>query len=214
MRALQSHWRVPVWFDGLMYVRQHPGLRDWFNTVVPGGTDHDRSMVLDGDLPKREWFEGAPSPRLSEADGEFHTVVPGRPIGLYPGLLRELASERIHLHFYGDLQHSDWRAWIEEGQNAVPGYLHLHSHVGPSQWVTELSRYDAGWLHFLKSDNGGHLGAAFWDDLNYPARLATLIAAGLPVVQYDNRGDIVATQTLVRKLDIGIFCQNMAQLGA
>jgi len=57
-------------------------------------------------------------------------------------------------------------------------------------------------------------GAAFWDDLNFPARLATLIAAGLPVLQYDNRGAIVATQTLVRKLDIGIFCQNMAQLGA
>jgi AraC-like DNA-binding protein len=25
MRALRSHWRVPVWFDGLMYVRQRPG---------------------------------------------------------------------------------------------------------------------------------------------------------------------------------------------
>ncbi|MFL6415548.1 MAG: hypothetical protein ACJ74Y_07750 [Bryobacteraceae bacterium] len=83
--------------DGQIY--SSPELRDWFNTVVPGGTDHDRSMVLDGDLPKREWFEGAPSPRLSEADGEFHTVVPGRPIGLYPGLLRDLASERIHSPF-------------------------------------------------------------------------------------------------------------------
>ncbi len=198
--------------DGQIY--STPELRDWFNTVVPGCTDHGRTMVLDGDLPKREWFEGVPSPRLSDTDGDFHTVVPGRPIGLHPGLLRELAAERIHLHFYGDLQHRDWGPWVEEGQRVAPGYLHLHSHVGTSQWVSELSRYDAGWLHFQKSDNEGNLGSAFWDDLNYPARMATLMAAGLPFLQYDNEGAIVATQTIARRLDIGIFCKNMAELGA
>lgn len=171
-------------------------------------------MVLDGDLPKREWFEGIPSPRLSDLDGDFHTVVPGRPIGLHPGLLRDLAAERIHLHFYGDLQHQDWKPWVEEGQRAAPGYLHLHSHVGADRWVAEFSRYDAGWLHFLKSDNRGNLGSAFWDDLNYPARLTTLMAAGLPLLQYDNDGAIVATQTLARQLNIGIACKDMAQLGA
>ncbi len=197
--------------DGQIY--SSPELRDWFETIVPGCTNQGRTMVLDGDLPKREWFEGAPSSRISAVDGDFHTVVPGRPIGLHPGLLRDLAAERIHLHFYGDLQHRDWGPWIEEGQRVAPGHLHLHSHVGPSQWVTELSRYDAGWLHFLRSDNRGDLGAAFWDDLNYPARLTTLMAGGLPVLQYDNRDAIVATQTLARKLDIGIFCENMTQLG-
>ncbi len=198
--------------DGQVY--STPELRDWFDTIAPGCTARGRTMVLDGDLPKREWFEGDLSPRLSEKDGEFHTVVPGRPIGLHPGLLRGLAAERIHLHFYGDLHHHDWGPWVEEGQRAAPGYLHLHSHVGPSQWVTELSRYDAGWLHFLKSDNQGHLGSAYWDDLNSPARLATLMAAGLPLIQYDNSGSIVATQTLARRLDIGLFCQEMSQLGA
>ena len=33
------------------------------------------------------------------------------------------------------------------------------------------------------------------------------------VIQYDNRGAIVATQTLARQLDIGLFCEDMAQLG-
>lgn len=198
--------------DGQIYSSAEQ--RDWFNTIVPGCIDHDRTMVLDGDLPKREWFEGVPASRLSEVDGEFHTVVPGRPIGLHPGLLRDLANERIHLHFYGDLQHRDWAPWVEEGQRVAPGYLHLHSHVGPSQWLTELSRYDAGWLHFLQSDNGGSLRAAFWDDLNVPARLATLMAAALPLLQYDNSGNIVATQTLARTLDIGLFCTDMQQLGA
>ncbi len=198
--------------DGQIYTSAE--LRDWFEMILPGSTAHGRTMVLDGDLPKREWFEGAFSPRLSDLDGEFHTVVPGRPIGLHPGLLRELAAERVHIHFYGDLQHRDWKPWVEEGQRVAPGYLHLHSHVGVGQWVTELSRYDAGWLHFLRSENGGDLGAAFWDDLNIPARFATLMAAGLPVLQYDNSGSIVATQSLARTLDIGIFCKDMAGLGS
>lgn len=198
--------------DGQIY--STPELRDWFNTVVPGCSEHGRTMVLDGDLPKREWFEGTPSPRLSGQDGAFHTVVPGRPIGLQPRHLRGLAAERIHLHFYGDLQHRDWRPWVEEGQRVAPGHLHLHAHVGPSQWLSELSRYDAGWLHFLKSENHGNLSAAFWDDLNFPARMTTLAAAGLPFLQYDNAGSIVATQTLTRQLDIGIFCRDMSQLGA
>jgi hypothetical protein len=170
-------------------------------------------MVLDGDLPKREWLEGTPSARLSEVDAEFHTVVPGRPIGLHPGLLRDLPKEHIHLHFYGDLQHRDWKPWVEEAQRVAPEHFHLHPHVGPAQWVSELSRYDAGWLHFLKSDNGGEIGSSVWDDLNYPARMATLMAAGLPLLQYDNRGAIVATQTLARQFDIGVFCQDMVQLG-
>ncbi len=198
--------------DGQIYTS--PECRDWFETIVPGCTAHGSTMVLDGDLPKREWFDAPPSPRLSESDGDFHTVVPGRPIGLHPGLLRDLAAERIHLHFYGDLQHRDWKPWVEEVQRVGPGRLHLHPHVAPSQWVTELSRYDAGWLHFIKSDNQGDLGRAFWDDLNYPARLTTLVAAGLPLLQYDNAGAIVATQALARDLDIGLFFRNIPQLGA
>ena len=197
--------------DGQIY--SSPELRDWFNTVVPGCNDHGRTMLLDGDLPKREWFEGIPSPRLSESDGHFHTVVPGWPIGLEPGHLAGLAAEHIHLHFYGDLQHSDWKPWVEEAKRAAPGYMHLHSHVSPAQWLTELSRYDAGWLHFKKSENRGNLASAYWDDLNFPARLATLMAAGLPLLQYDNRDAIVATQSLARKLDVGIFCTDMRELG-
>jgi len=206
-QMLDLHTRT----DGQIYVS--PECRAWFETVVPGCTAHGRTMVLDGDLAKREWFDGSPSPGLSESDGEFHTVVPGRPIGLHPDLLRDLAAERIHLHFYGDLQHRDWRPWVEEGQRVGPNHLHLHSHVGPNQWVTELSQYDAGWLYFVKSDNQGDLGRASWDDLNYPARLTTLVAAGLPLLQYDNTGALVATQTLARRLDIGLFFRDMTQLG-
>jgi len=66
----------------------------------------------------------------------------------------------------------------------------------------------------LKSNNNGSLRAAYWDDLNIPGRTTTLIAAGLPLLQYDNAGAIVATQNLVHQHGIGLFCKDMEGLGA
>jgi hypothetical protein len=144
--------------DGQIY--SSPEERDWFATVLPASRN-PLSFALDGDLPKREWFTDARAPLLSAEDGEFHTVVPGRPVGLPPVRLRELAGEKIHLHFYGNVQQSAWRRWIEEAKALGPGYLHLHPHVGQGRWVTEFSRYDAGWLHFLSSRNKGDIAKAF-----------------------------------------------------
>jgi hypothetical protein len=64
----------------------------------------------------------------------------------------------------------------------------------------------------MRSENEGDLRRANWDDLNYPARLATLVAAGLPLLQYDNSGATVATQSIARNLDIGIFFTTIKQL--
>jgi len=197
--------------DGRIY--SSPEMRDWFETVLPG-LDAAPSLVLDGDLPKREWFTEDVSPRLSERDGEIHTVVPGRPIGLHPHTVAELAAEKIHLHFYGDFMHGQWREWIEKARRMAEGYLHLHAHVDQEQWVSEFSQYDAGWLHFFRSENQGELRRANWDDLNYPARITTLAAAGLPVLQRDNRDSLVATQTLVRAQNLGLFFREMGQLAA
>ena len=120
----------------------------------------------------------------------------------------------MHLHFYGDFTHGQWRAWIEKTQRMAPGYLHLHSVVHQGDWVREFSQYDAGWLHTFASRNGGDLRRADWDDLNYPARLTTLVLAGVPVLQRDNSGSVVATQTLVRERGIGLFFTDIADLGA
>jgi hypothetical protein len=54
---------------------------------------------------------------------------------------------------------------------------------------------------------------ANWDDLNYPARIATLAAAGLPLLQRDNQDSIVATQALAEKLDIGLMINDLCELG-
>lgn len=198
--------------DGQIY--SSPEMRDWFDTVVPGVAHGGRSLVLDGDLPKREWFTNARAPRLSAADGQIHTVVPGRPIGLHAHTVGELAARGIHLHFYGDFTHGQWRTWIEHARLFAPETLHLHPTVDQDRWVAEFSRYDAGWLHVFKSENEGDLRRANWDDLNYPARMATLIAAGLPLLQGDNRDAAVATDRLARAHDLGVFFTGMDDLAA
>lgn len=195
--------------DGRIY--SSPEMRDWFETTVPELMGRP-SLVLDGDLPKRDWLEGERSPRLSGNDGEIHTVVPGRPIGLHPHTVAELKAQRIHLHFYGDVTQGLWRDWIEKTQALAAGYLHLHPQVDAAGWVREFSQYDAGWLHFFAARNGGELRRAIWDDLNLPARIATLLAAGLPLLQRDNTGAIVAAQSLARAHDIGVEFREMAEL--
>jgi hypothetical protein len=198
--------------DGRIF--SSPEMRDWFDTVAPGLSRTRPSFVLDGDLPKADWFAGARGPLLSNHDGEVHTVVPGRPIGLHPHTMAELAAERVHVHFYGDFTQGQWREWIGESMRRAPGYLHLHPNVDQSRWVEEFSRYDAGWLHAFDSRNEGELRRANWDDLNYPARIATLAMAGLPMIQRDNEGAIVATQALVRRYGLGLLYRSIAELGA
>lgn len=185
---------------------------DWTETAIPGVTCNSPKMVLDGDLPKRDWFDGQPSPRLSAMDGELHTVVPGRPIGLHSHTVGELAQEGIHLHFYGDFTQGQWAGWVERAMGHAPNHLHLHPQVDQDGWLREFSQYDAGWLHWLKSENGGDIRRSNWDDLNLPARLATLIVSGLPVLQYDNAGAVVATQTVVRRHDAGLFFSSLPEL--
>jgi glycosyltransferase involved in cell wall biosynthesis len=196
--------------DGQIYTTQE--MRDWTETAIPGSASQGFPFVLDGDLPKKEWFDGELSQRISETEGEIHTVVPGRPIGLHPSNVVELAEQGIHLHFYGDFTHGQWLEWIQKTRRLAPRHIHLHSHVDQPNWVAEFSRYDAGWLHFFESQNHGEIRQANWDDLNYPARISTLLAAGLPLLQRDNGHSIVATQNLVQKLEIGFFFKNMPEL--
>lgn len=196
--------------DGRIYTSEE--MKQWCEDFI-SKKEYSLDYVLDGDLPKKDWFTGERSPLLSEQDGELHTVVPGRPIGLHPHNVVELAKQKIHLHFYGDFTHGQWKEWIDKTMRMAPGYLHIHPNVDQENWVKEFSQYDAGWLHFFESENNGELKRANWDDLNIPARMSTLALAGLPMLQADNSGHIVATQSLVKKLDIGLFFKSMTELG-
>lgn len=197
--------------DGRIYTSEE--MKCWLDEFTIK-EKHSLDYVLDGDLPKKDWFDQPQSPLLSEGTPEeFHTVVPGRPIGLHPHTVVELAQQKIHLHFYGDFTHGQWKQWIEKTHLMAPGFLHIHPNVDQEKWVTEFSKYDAGWLHFFKSENGGEIKRSNWDDLNIPARMATLALAGVPMLQRDNGEHIVATQSLVKKLEVGLLFNDMEELG-
>jgi len=195
--------------DGQIYTNQE--IKKWFGQFI--AQEEQLTLILDGDLPKADWFNGKPSRLLSEDDGEIHTVVSGRPLGLYPFHVRELALHNIHLHIYGDVQQAYWGGWIAQANALAPGYLHIHPHCNPNQWVSEFSKYDAGWLHVFDCGNQGEMMKASWLELNYPARMTTLAAAGLPMIQKDNTGHIAATQSLIQDLDMGIFFRSIDELG-
>ncbi len=125
-----------------------------------------------------------------------------------------LAAHDIHVHLYGNYTHGRWREWIAAVRGVAPAHLHLHANVDPDGEVREFTRYDAGWLHYFPSFNGGDLHAATWDDLNYPARLATFAAAGLPMLQLDNPGSTVATQRLLRDQHLGLLFAGVPDLAA
>jgi hypothetical protein len=192
----------------------------WFEQALPGRLDPARTMVLDGDLPKADWLQAAPAarPRLSERDGELHTVVLGRPLGLGPGVVAALARAGIHLHLHGQVRApgptGEWAGRIGEARALAPGRLHFHPHVGQDRWAEVLPRYDAGWLHHLRSTNGGDLGRATWDDLNYPARIPPLLAAGVPLLQQASPGCTVAAQELVGRLGVGVLYDDLGDLAA
>jgi hypothetical protein len=133
---------------------------------------------------------------------------------LHPETVAELGAEGVHLHFYGDFTHGQWKAWIDRTRGLAPRHLHLHANVDQNRWVSEFSQYDAGWLHGFTSHNRGDIRRADWDDLNYPARIATLAAAGLPMIQKNNAGARVAIQTLGRERDLSVFYSSIPDLAS
>ena len=182
--------------------------RAWLLHALPGRLDPERIGVLDGDLPSASWHTDERSPLLSGQDGEPHTVCVGRPMGFDAEWVTALASAGVHVHLYGQVEapgpKGAWVRWWREAASRAGGRLHLHRAVGPEDWVSELSQYDAGWLHRVCSANGGDLRRATWDDLNTPARLPVLLSAGLPVLLPDNTGHRVAIDRICGEQGTGL----------
>jgi glycosyltransferase involved in cell wall biosynthesis len=194
--------------DGRIYLG--PEIRDWYQQFIEDDTR--LTYLLDGDLPSGRWFTDNKTPLLSDTDGAVHIVASGRPYGILPAHVQHLADNNVHLHLYGNYNQHSYHTWIYEISKSGNNNLHLHPYCKPENWVQEYSQYDAGWLHVFTSDNKNELLKCTWDDLNYPARMATLAAAGLPMLQKNNTGNIVAAQALVKKLDMGIFFNSMEDL--
>lgn len=209
--------RIASW-DKVIYLYRHASgrifinetIKDWYNLFLPPSVTP--SIILDGDLPKVDYFNNDFTSKISDEDGEIHTLVAGRMIGLSQSGFQTLAEHKIHIHLYNEnyleLNTRNNRIFQYMSQE----YFHVHSHVDPGQWVKEFSRYDAGWLHCFESKNEGNLMRATWDDLNIPARLSTYAAAGLPCIISKNDGHVVAAKEIVLANDIGILFNDYQEL--
>jgi len=187
----------------------NPELKIWYEQFI---YNKGLSFILDGDLPKQDFFTDDFSVKLSETDGAIHTVIPGRVIGITSEDIKMLARHNIHLHIHDENYHTIRASFAKEAMTAAPNHFHIHPHCAPDQWVNEFSKYDAGWLHCFDSTNNGEIMNAGWDDLNMPARMNTLAAAGLPMIQKDNSGHIVAMQSHIQKNNMGIFFKDLDSL--
>ena len=187
-------------FDGHVFCNREK--RDyWTRPASDGGCGlsvYDECGVqafLDGDRPKLEFMNDDFSERLSDRDGEVHTVAVGRPFGLD---YIALARRGIHVHFHGNAYDAVWRtiardldpALARRHRAALAHHLHVHPSLQPTgadwegvrrvkaRWVREFSRYDAGWSYV-----GRPLPWAPLDDLAaIPNRVSTCLLAGLPVI--------------------------------
>jgi glycosyltransferase involved in cell wall biosynthesis len=186
--------------DGQIYI--NPESKAWYAQFI--SAKNKISLILDGDLPKIDYFTDDFTPLLSETDGEIHTVAPGRVVGISFDELRQLAMQKIHLHLYIQNYLYSRTSFISMANAAMRHCFHLHLVCTPRNWVKEFSQYDAGWLHCFKSSNGGFLIKAGWDDLNMPTRMSTLAAAGLPMLLCNNREHIVASQSRIKEQELGI----------
>ena len=101
---------------------------------------------------------------------------------------------------------------MEDHRRAGPCAGHIHPHVDQRSWVSELSRYDAVWLHHVGSANDGDVRRATWTDLNLPARIPPLIGAGVPLLQPRSPGCVVAGQRLVADHGLGLLYDDAEDL--
>lgn len=208
----QGNW------DKLIYLYAHAAgkiflndvVKKWFEQFLPPTSGV--SLVMDGDLPKRDCFKNDFSPKLSAKDGAIHTVVAGRMIGVSGNDLAILAQNDVHVHLYTENYFADRARENIHRFQIAPKHFHVHAHVAADNWTKELSQYDAGWLHCLQSQNNGSLLKAAWDDMNIPVRINTYMAAGLPVILYNNANHIVATQDIVQRFDIGVLFSDCVEL--
>ena len=114
------------------------------------------TMVLDGDLPKQDWFDGraiAAAVGAGRRDphggaGPADRAAPAHGRGTGARRASTCTSTATSRRASGS------SGSIKRGSLA-PRHLHLHANVSQDRWLAEFSQYDAGWLHFFRSENHG-----------------------------------------------------------
>lgn len=110
--------------DGAIFINEQ--VKEWYELFL---NSLDSYLILDLDMPIKEYFSEKYSVRLSKQDGEIHTVVTGRLHGIGLNDIKELAAHHIHVHLYSenahDLRSGEFLRYI----TAAPDYFHIHSHI-------------------------------------------------------------------------------------
>lgn len=193
--------------DGNIYLNH--SFKDWMDLYLPLNKEF---IIQDLDMPKIDYFKEKSTPKLSASDHAIHTVVPGRMIGFTPEEIFLLAQHNVHIHLYTEGYHKAKDKINAIYKQAAPFHFHLHPHCPNTHWTKVFSKYDAGWLHCFSSENGGDSFKLSWDDINLPARIGALAAAGLPMIQKAQVGHSVATQEILKEYNIGILYTSINDL--
>lgn len=193
--------------DGNIFLNEQ--VKKWYERYIPAS---ENSLILDGDLPKQNYFKEDFSTKLSSIDDEIHTVITGRPVGVSNEMVKILAENNIHIHLYMEAYEKNHKDIIDALRQIAPNHFHIHFHCDPKDWTHEFSQYDYGWLHCFDSKNHGDFDRISWNDLNIPARLSTMMAAGIPTIQKNNEDHIVAMQSYVKERDCGVFYKDLDDL--
>lgn len=187
--------------DGHIFCNQEQRVY-WTTSTHDGGAGYgcfaDGPFVafLDSDRPKAEFMNDQFAPLLSSGTGEIHTVCVGRPFGID---YAAMARNAIHLHIYGNGVDDTYSTIARDlvTQGATPAdidlacsFLHVHEtrqstgaswpevRASKSRWVSEFSRYDAGWSYIGRPFHRPLLE----DHSAIPNRVSTYLLAGLPVI--------------------------------
>lgn len=191
-------------------------LRDWMLDALPELTNKP-ILIMDGDMPLSDRMTGIKKAKLSSLDSAPHTVCVGRPVGLdRVDTLMSLFEQGVHLHVYGRQAPSSKSQWNSIQQSlscdSVYGpYLHIHDTINPVDWASELSQYDAAWLH-MPDPREGKATIKDWSYLNLPARLGTYAAGGLPWLVCEPQGGTTAVGELASGLNNSIVAESVEAL--
>ena len=193
--------------DGRIYLNEEE--RQWIEMFTPPSA-HGSWLLLDGDMPLNDYFCDNFSKRLSETDGEIHTLIVGRIVGLNPSEYLQLAQNRIHLHIYSENSMPDEiiRPYLEIDSD----HIHIHPHCPQTKWSEEFSKYDAGWLHCIESSNYGSILKFTWSDMNLPARISTYLVAGIPMIQKRNSNHAFAQRSYIEPYGFDIKYDSIDEL--
>ncbi len=122
--------------DGSIFL--HEEAKMFYERFLPEDRDNRPVMLFDGENAPLHYFTNDFSQKLSAVDGEPHTAVVGRDIGLKTEDVLEIVSHNIHIHYHCHMAkfNSYMLRKITQLRKTCPDYVHIHPFVNPKDCRT------------------------------------------------------------------------------